>query len=476
MINSVEFSRFLPFKHFFWAPVMCQLLVDIFVLTLSASIAFEVFRRFGADVNLLFDPYWRMTPAVFLFPLTYGIFGLYPGFGLGPVEELRRISKATFLVYGLLATSTFFFRGGEVFSRVIFIALLILSLILVPLFRALLRELFAKKQWWGVPVVVLGAGLTGEMLVTKLKQSLGLGLKPIVVLDDDISKQNRSVCGVPVQGELARAQDWADLGVKWVLVAIPGMKRERLVEVIAKDLKRFQNVIIVPDVFGLPSLWVSARDIAGSLGLELRQSLVIPSRRFVKRLLDLSLAVLVSLIAAPILLIVWIIIHLDSPGAAMFTQERPGQYGRRFRIYKFRTMHVDAEARFNNMGPEFKAEFEKYGKVKNDPRVTRMGNFLRKSSLDELPQLINVLRGEMSLVGPRAYLLSQTPQMGTYTDTIAQVLPGVTGLWQVSGRSEVSFEERLELDAYYVRNWSPWLDIYILARTAWVVLFARGAY
>ena len=139
-------------------------------------------------------------------------------------------------------------------------------------------------------------------------------------------------------------------------------------------------------------------------------------------------------------------------------------------------MYVDAEERFNKMDAAFHAEFEQFGKVKNDPRITRVGTILRKTSLDELPQLFNVFRGEMSLVGPRAYLLSQVTQMGSYVDTISQVLPGVTGLWQVSGRSEVSFEERLELDTYYVRNWSPWLDLVILARTAWVVLFARGAY
>jgi Undecaprenyl-phosphate galactose phosphotransferase WbaP len=346
----------------------------------------------------------------------------------------------------------------------------------VPLLRALIRELFAKKSWWGAPVLILGAGLTGEMLITKLQKLHSLGLKPIALLDDDISKHHVNIAGLSVEGSLAQASDWAERGVHWAMVAMPGLKRERLLDVVFKDLTRFQNVVIIPDAFGLPSLWVNARDIAGSLGLELRQSLVIPSRQLVKRLLDLFLTLLVAVFAIPILILVWIIIRLDSPGAAVFTQDRPGQYGKRFKIFKFRTMYVDAEARFNNMGEAFRAEFEQFGKVKNDPRITRVGAILRKTSLDELPQLLNVFRGEMSLVGPRAYLISQVPQMGSYVDTISQVLPGVTGLWQVSGRSEVSFEERLELDTYYVRNWSPWIDLHILARTVWVVLFARGAY
>jgi Undecaprenyl-phosphate galactose phosphotransferase WbaP len=469
-------SRSLISLRFAWLPPLLQMLSDSLALIVSASITFEFFRRFGVDANLLFDPYRRMTPAVFLFPLAYALSGLYPGFGLGAVEEFRRLSKTTFLIYGLLATSTFFFRGGESFSKGIFVMLLLFSLLFVPLFRSLLRELFASKSWWGAPVLILGAGLTGEMLISKLLKLPGLGLKPIAVLDDDISKHQASVAGLFIEGALSQAPEWAERGVRWALVAMPGLKRERLLDVVFQDLRRFQNVVIIPDAFGLPSLWVAARDVAGSLGLELRQSLVIPSRRLVKRLLDLFLTLLVTLIAVPILVIIWIIIRLDSPGAAVFTQDRPGQYGKRFKIFKFRTMYVDAEARFNNMDEAFKAEFEQFGKVKNDPRVTRVGAILRKTSLDELPQLLNVFRGEMSLVGPRAYLVSQVPQMGSYADTISQVLPGVTGLWQVSGRSEVSFEERLELDTYYVRNWSPWLDLVILARTAWVVLFARGAY
>ena len=462
--------------RYLWLPVSMQLCFDLFAIVLSAALTFEVFRRFGIDVNLLFDPYWRMTPSVFLFPAAYAISGLYPGFGLGAVEELRRLSKTTFLIYLLLASSTFFFRGGEVFSRTIFLLLFLFSLILVPLFRALLRELVSRKSWWGVPVVVLGAGLTGQMLIAKLQKTPSLGLKPIALLDDDPSKLGAVISGLKVEGPLSLAPEWASDGVRWALVAIPGIKQNRLLDVVFQNLRRFQNVVIVPDVFGLPSLWVSARDLAGSLGLELRQSLVMSSRRLAKRVLDLVLAVTVTLIATPVLLVIWVLIRLDSPGAPIFTQDRPGQNGKQFKIYKFRTMHVNAEIRFETMSNNLKAEFKEFGKIKNDPRITRIGKILRKSSLDELPQLFNVLRGDMSLVGPRAYLTSQMPEMGSYTEIISQVLPGVTGLWQVSGRSEVSFQERLELDAYYVRNWSPWLDLYILARTAWVVLFARGAY
>jgi lipopolysaccharide/colanic/teichoic acid biosynthesis glycosyltransferase len=139
-------------------------------------------------------------------------------------------------------------------------------------------------------------------------------------------------------------------------------------------------------------------------------------------------------------------------------------------------MHVDAERRLNSLSPEFLEEFWRYGKIRNDPRITRVGYWLRKYSLDELPQIINVLRGEMSLVGPRPYLFSQLKQLGLYSNEIFSVKPGLTGLWQISGRSEVTTEERVSMDTYYIRNWSIWMDLYILARTVWVVLTRKGAY
>jgi lipopolysaccharide/colanic/teichoic acid biosynthesis glycosyltransferase len=182
---------------------------------------------------------------------------------------------------------------------------------------------------------------------------------------------------------------------------------------------------------------------------------------------------------SPLLFAIAVLIKLDSPGPPLFIQERPGLNGRMFRVFKFRTMHVDAEQRFDELvlkDPRLKQEFEEHGKLRNDPRVTRIGQFLRKSSLDELPQLWNVLKGEMSLVGPRAYLPNQISQLHGSKATVLRVHPGISGLWQVGGRSETTFEQRVEMDVYYVRNWSVWLDLVILARTAKSVLLARGAF
>ncbi len=155
-----------------------------------------------------------------------------------------------------------------------------------------------------------------------------------------------------------------------------------------------------------------------------------------------------------------------------------GQGGRCFRVLKFRTMHVGAHERLHEVldrDPQARAEYEQYAKLKDDPRVTRVGRLLRRTSLDELPQLWNVLRGEMSLVGPRAYMPGELPRMNGRARTIGRAMPGVTGLWQVSGRNHLTFEERIDLDRRYVQNWSLSLDLYLLARTVPTVLFGRGA-
>lgn len=199
-------------------------------------------------------------------------------------------------------------------------------------------------------------------------------------------------------------------------------------------------------------------------------------QRLLKRVLDVVLASIALVMISPLLVVLLVVIRLDSPGPAVFRQSRPGIGGRLFRIMKYRTMHLNAEALFQSLPPHLLEEFREHGKIKEDPRITRAGHVLRKWSLDELPQLWNVLIGDMSLVGPRAYLVQQLADVGESKDIILSVRPGITGWWQVNGRSDLSFEQRLLLDTEYVTRWSIWLDLHIILKTVFVVLFARGAY
>jgi len=260
---------------------------------------------------------------------------------------------------------------------------------------------------------------------------------------------------------------------------MPGAGRERLVQVVERYGSVFPHLLVVPDLFGLSSLWVAAKDLQGVVALEVRQQLLLPGPRVLKRVLDLAATVALGLVSLPLIALVAIAIRLDSPGPVFFAQARIGKGGRKFRAWKFRTMVRDAEQlldRFLQDRPALREEWERDQKLRDDPRVTRVGRLLRRTSLDELPQLWNVLRGEMSLVGPRPIVDEEVGRYGPRFTLYAQVLPGITGLWQVSGRNDTSYEQRVELDSYYVRNWSPWLDLYVLARTVWVVLTGRGAY
>lgn len=201
--------------------------------------------------------------------------------------------------------------------------------------------------------------------------------------------------------------------------------------------------------------------------------------QWVKRWFDIILSLLLLPVVLVVMGLIALLIILDSPGPVLYIGERLGEAGRKFKCFKFRTMHVHGdkilEAHFLG-NPSSRQEWEVYRKLRgHDPRVTRMGRYLRKLSLDELPQVINVLIGDMSLVGPRPYLVDEAPLMERYRTNILRLRPGITGLWQVSGRNEIAFSDRLKMESWYVDNWSLWMDAKILVRTVAVVISRRGA-
>ncbi len=452
------------------------LLADAIAVT--ASLLLAIGLRWVWDRSLLWALYLDLWPALLLFPLAYALAGLY-GVGIAPPEELRRLSYASSLVFMVLSGATFMYKAGADYSRGAFVFAWGLVLLWVPMARALVRHLWAGRPWWGRAVVVLGAGQTGERLVRTLKRQPGLGLKPVALLDDDPAKQGREVAGVRVEGGLEEAPRLAALGVRQAILAMPGLPRARLVELLETHSKLFPRLVVIPDLLGLSSLWVETKDFGGVLGLEVRQRLLLPGPRWVKRWMDLFLVLLLAIPVGLLVLLLALLIRLDSPGPVFYGQWRIGQGGRPFRIWKFRSMVRDADKvlyAYLRAHPELQEEWARDQKLKHDPRITRVGRFIRRTSLDELPQLWNVWHGEMSLVGPRPIVEGEIERYGALFPLYTKVRPGLTGLWQVSGRNDTTYAERVAMDAYYVRNWSPWLDLYILARTIWVVLFAKGAY
>jgi len=268
------------------------------------------------------------------------------------------------------------------------------------------------------------------------------------------------------------------LGIRTVVIAMPEMDSAAVLNLIERFGESYTNVLVIPDLFNLAHFGAPTRYLGGVLGLEVQRQLMHRGPRFAKRTMDVVLTLVGGLCILPLLVFLALLIKFDSKGSPFYLQRRLGQDGVRFRALKFRTMHTDAHERLAALlesNAELRAEYEQFHKLSEDPRITKVGRRLRKYSLDELPQLWNVLEGEMSLVGPRPYLESEIPDMHQKEAIVLRVRPGLTGIWQVTTRNESTFDERVNLDVEYVRNWSPWLDLYILARTFSVVIGGTGS-
>jgi Undecaprenyl-phosphate galactose phosphotransferase WbaP len=464
--------------HRTWPTRLCLVLTD--AAAISAATALAVLLRWWAGGHYQPADYLHLVPGIALFLAVLWREGLYADLPPNPADELRRIAAGVTVAFLVLAAGTFLLRGAERYSRTVFFLAWAFSLAAVPVARGCLRHLCARRAWWGLPVIVLGAGRTAEMLIRALQRNPGLGLKAVALVDDDPAKLGTTVNGVPVVGAVAEAPERAAaLGVRCAVAAMPGAEPQRLLQ-LWRDLgPRFPHLVVIPGLFGFASLWVEAKDLGGILGLEVRQSLLMAGPRAAKRLLDLALVLLFLPFLGLLVLAFAVLIRCDGRGPVFYSQRRLGRDGREFPAWKFRTMRPDADqvlAEVLARDPALRAEWERDHKLRDDPRVTRVGRILRVTSLDELPQLWNVLAGQMSLVGPRPIVQAEVAKYGEFYPLYQRVRPGITGLWQVSGRNNTTYEERVGLDAYYVRNWSPWLDLWILARTVKTVVLREGAY
>jgi Undecaprenyl-phosphate galactose phosphotransferase WbaP len=452
---------------------------DALALALAGWVGYFLWSRVNTGIGPQFAV--QLLPALALSLVVFACWGLYPGAGLSPVEELRRLVLGTTTVWLASTAAIFLSKEGTSYSRGVVVATWLSSAALAPVVRAILRKSLSRQRWWGVPVLVLGAGKTGQMLAENLNAHPECGLRPVAYLDDDPEKTG-AYRGVPVAGPIDAAPELARrLRVRQAILAMPGVGGRRLQEVLERAGTSFSRLIVVPDMFGLAPLWVAPKDLSGVLGLEVRQNLLVPANRWLKRAIDIALTLA---LAAPALLIVaaaaaWI--KRASRGPAFYVQEREGQNGRRIRVSKLRTMHAGADALLERHlagNSAARREWQEHFKLRDDPRVVAgIGRWLRKTSLDELPQLWSVLKGDMSLVGPRPFPYYHLDGFEpAFRALRGRVRPGLTGLWQVSGRSDGDLAVQQAMDTYYIRNWSLWLDLHILARTVYAVLAGRGAY
>ena len=413
--------------------------------------------------------------ALLAWPLFAGLAGLYPGYGLPRAEELARVVRAAAAASGAFVVTTQVFTDALGLPLGTVLLVIPLTVVLAPAARWAAKWLLRQTLMWGRAVVIIGTDDKAASVARYLRLHPGIGLRPVGMFGES---RVSSVAGTPHLGGVDDAWDHlAAETIRHVIVSSDAATKLGFDEVLRRADKRVRYVQFLPELHGLPATSVVAAPVGVTLGLEVRNELASGTNRAVKRVLDLVGSVTLLVLLAPVLLAIAAWIRLDSRGPALYLSPRIGRYGRHFRCVKFRTMHVDADARLQQLmrdDPAVREEYEHYHKLVNDPRVTRAGALLRKLSLDEFPQLLNVLAGHMSLVGPRPYMVRELADLGRDRDLIFLARPGMTGYWQVDGRNEVSFEERQAMEADYVRNWSVWWDIDLLLRTTAVVLNRTG--
>ncbi len=406
--------------------------------------------------------------------------GLYPGYGLDAVEKLRRHTYSVFAALAMLALLVLGFQVGDLVSRLLLGVSFLGLLFLAPVSHRALTSVLRHVGVWGRPVIVLSYKDTGAKFVELMRKDWGLGYKPLALFDYNLVPAGESFSEAPYQETLDDAKAFARAHeIDTIVFAMPYTRREQLAALVGHARLSFPHVLIVPNLSGITNSAVVARNLGGTLAVEIKHNLLDPWALRTKRVVDFAATVLGGLVVAPVLLVFGLMIYLESGGPVFYRDKRMGRDGKLFACVKFRTMVSNAEGILEKMLEEDLAsreEYAKHHKLRDDPRVTRAGRFLRKTSMDELPQLWNVLMGDMSLVGPRPYLPRESREIGVTQSEILRVPPGITGLWQVSGRNNTSFQERVDIDAYYVHDWSIWLDVVLLAQTLKIVLRGRGAY
>lgn len=454
------------------------ILADFSAILTAGQIALAI-RHWAEPAHFQANFYPGLFAYGGLFILAYFATGLYPGIGRSGPEELRRVTLTTTMLTFLLIAITYVTRGRFDYGVSVYLIGWGFALFLVPVFRALIRGIFGRRRWWGRKAIILAHDMSvAEKLVSTLKVRPRLGIKPVAILT---SKEDAQRChGIPqIHGLDQSLKEAKHKGISYAIVTLSDLNDPNGLALIRKYENCFRHWIIAPGFTEGYSLWVRTRDFGGVLGLELSHRLLNKGDQRIKRLLDLLLTSIIGILALPLCLAIAALIKVDSKGPVLYRQTRLGKNGKPFMAYKFRSMVCDADVilqEYLARHPEFRSEWEATQKLKRDPRITRLGVFLRQTSLDELPQLLNVLSGEMSLVGPRPCMPEQVSYYNDVWELYKRVRPGITGQWQISGRNALSFKERTTLDAYYIRNWSVWLDIYILAKTLLVVLQRDGAY
>jgi Undecaprenyl-phosphate galactose phosphotransferase WbaP len=446
---------------------------------LAFALAFALLVKGYNSGGITPVPYLKLWPFTFVFLASYWMSGLYARPALSQPEELERGTACSFCIFLSLSAFTLTMRGGVHYVTATLATAIVANAVLMPLFRELTRHLFSKLPGWGDQAVIFGAGSEARALIERSLREREAGIRPVAVVDP-MPQAQPMLCGLPITQSIEAAADYLDRSrPAYGLLTVAAASSAEIVRLLhSPESVIFSRIVLVSNPSAMSSMWAVPMSRRHTLGLSHGSRMEGLTYRVAKRTLDLALSAAFLVCSLPFMGLIALSVKLDSEGPVFFGHQRLGRNARSFKAWKFRTMHTHGNAILDAWfatHPPAREEWASTGKLQHDPRVTRVGRFLRVTSMDELPQLWNVVRGDMSLVGPRPIVQEEVHRYGEDYEVFSQAQGGVTGMWQVSGRSSTTYSERVMLDSFYVQNWSIWLDLTIILRTFGAVLLRKGA-
>jgi len=461
-------------------------LVDAMLIVLSFGIAYWIryeLQWFRQVESAYLVPFLVYIPSIVW--LTIILFFVYWLEGAYRAQKGRLLFDDLYIIFrgtliGIATMIVFVFLASpSYYSRLIFGYTGVIAVILVSTERAIERAIISRRRKRGLGVdrvLIVGAGEVGRTIMRAVVARPELGYQIVGFLDDDPAKSKTSIGRYPALGTTDKLPEMIDAHqFDEVIIALPWTSHRKIVQIMNQCIRASVRARVVPDLFRMALSTVAVENLDGVPLLGIREPPLHGWQIVFKRAADLVMASAGLVLLSPLMSLIYVAIKLDSPGPTIFKQTRVGRGGSHFTCYKFRSMHADAESKVRMLRDRNEATGPLF-KMRHDPRRTKVGRILRRLSLDELPQLWNVVKGEMSLVGPRPPLPAEVEQYQPWHLRRLDVSPGITGLWQVSGRSDLTFDEMVLLDIYYVENWSPYLDLRILLKTGPTVILGSGAY
>lgn len=456
---------------------------DMIAMTIAMGLGLMCALLLGLQINhaLLFLVFGLLG-----YSASFWAGGLYAGLGLNPPRELRSFFR---IALGLSIATTFGLAAmtnlGSPYVLAIIVSLPI-QLFLVPTIRGATRA-WMRRRGIGIPVFFLGEREDVQQVYCNMNRFGSTMFQPagrFSVVGKESHFHAAGFDSTDTESLIPYLGTTDDLisksvsrGVFWLFLV--GDDPQTVLDRNPSLFDAFPEVVVTRASRSQLCSGTSVIQNGLTSGIRMEETLLLPGPRFAKRAIDVTVSGMALLLLSPLLLLIALLIKSSSPGPVFYSHNRIGRGGQRFGAWKFRSMVPDADSvleKYLSEHPELQSEWERDHKLKNDPRITWIGKIIRKTSIDELPQLWNVFRGNMSLVGPRPIVTEEIKKYGATFREYLRVTPGITGLWQISGRNNTTYEERLAYDEFYVRQWSPWMDMYILFRTVRTVLFCEGAY